>query len=125
MTLRFKKFAGLSLLAGFTLAGPSLAFADAICHQNKNNVKMINVGGNAAAAHIAHGDSVPNQLFLDADGDGFGSSDVTTAILACGDVDGYVSNSDDLDDNNATLGDYEEVGAESADVEGEEDVEEY
>ena len=109
------------------LAGTKVA----VCHASGNgSVRMLNISENAVDAHIAHGDWAPTDWFADADGDGFGDANVTAE--SCTQPDGFVAVSGDVDDTDASLTDlaslekeYEEVGAESAEIEGEEDVEEY
>ena len=59
-----------------------------VCHEEGNGTShTITINANASAAHLAHGDIVP-----DADGDGF------TKVNPCG-----IGTQDDCDDNNAAI----------------------
>ena len=106
---------------------PSVSLAESVCHISKN-VKQLDVGGKAVIAHLGHGDHLPNIYFADFDEDSYGDIDnsIESCILDAEDVDGYVDNSDDLDDTDASVldRDYDDVGTDSGDIEGEPDVEE-
>ena len=98
-------FPTLAALAFATLTTPT---ADAgekvgICHVKGNgDLVGLTISANALAAHEAHGDGPTYTYYEDADGDGFGNADSTAD--GCTQPDGYVTNSDDTDDTDATIG---------------------
>ena len=74
-----------------------------ICHVKGNgDLIALTISASALSAHEAHGDGPTYTFYADADGDGFG--DAASSASGCTQPDGYVTNSDDLDDTDATVG---------------------
>ena len=82
------------------LAGEKVA----VCHAGTaDTVKMLNISANAEAAHLDHGDWTPDTWYADEDGDGYG--DAAVSADSCDQPEGFVANSSDLDDTNASITD--------------------
>ena len=112
---RNHKLIGMSLVAALALAA-SPAWAGKggngksngpapkvdVCHRTngQNPFQVINVSSNALAAHLAHGDHLVGQFWVDADGDGFGAAG--SAVSTC-QLSGYVANDSDCNDTNAAI----------------------
>ena len=101
--------AALALTSTTALAGEKVA----VCHAGTvDSVKMLNISINAEAAHLDHGDWTPDTWYADEDGDGYG--DAAVSADSCDQPEGFVANSSDLDDTNASItdgsyGDYCEI----------------
>ena len=73
-----------------------------ICHATEHGAyQLITIADPAYDTHIAHGDKAVEQFFIDADGDGFGSSSMTVAD--CHDSEGFVADNTDCDDSNPAV----------------------
>ncbi|GHB03413.1 hypothetical protein GCM10009069_27630 [Algimonas arctica] len=120
-------------VAVLAFAEPAFAAKKAkveLCHYNGHgSFRVLTLPSKAANSHIrSHGDFLPTTFYEDADGDGYGNADVY--FTSCEETEaGFVVNGDDLDDTNPYFSlerDYEEVGVDSIEGEGEDDeFEEY
>jgi len=85
--------------AGTVFAGQSQVD---ICHINgQGEYQLITIADPAFATHIAHGDKAVEHFFIDADGDGFGSS--ALRVEACTAPEGFVADHTDCDDTNPAV----------------------
>lgn len=85
-----------SLMASSAFAGQSKV---AVCHYSPDadTWNVINVGGQAAQAHLTnHGDVVPGSYYPDLDGDGYGDAAGATSVCP---ATGYVTQAGDCDDD--------------------------
>ena len=74
-----------------------------VCHvASSNSPMLIDISSNAIAAHIRHGDFEPFTLYADLDGDSYG--DANNSIISCVEIEGYVTDSSDLDDTSPGIG---------------------
>ena len=73
-----------------------------ICHRTNGQKPfiVISTSSNALPAHLAHGDHLVGQFWVDADGDGFGAAG--SAVSTC-QLSGYVANDSDCNDTNAAI----------------------
>lgn len=71
-----------------------------VCHKGDAGFQVINISGNAAQAHLNHGDAYPATWYVDADGDGFGDS--AAATDRCPQA-GLVDNGNDCNDGDAAV----------------------
>jgi hypothetical protein len=73
-----------------------------ICHVNgQGEYQLITIADPAFATHIAHGDKAVEHFYIDADGDGFGSS--ALRVEACTASEGFVADHTDCDDTNPAV----------------------
>ncbi|WP_256868037.1 putative metal-binding motif-containing protein [Candidatus Entotheonella palauensis] len=73
-----------------------------ICHvDGQGEYNLITNADPAYDSHLAHGDKDVETYFIDADGDGFGSTSMT--VEDCSAPAGFVDNSEDCDDTDAAV----------------------
>jgi Putative metal-binding motif len=94
------------LTMGVLAPSPPAHAADKVkvCHRppgNPSNIQIITVDVSAVAAHIAHGDTLVETFYHDADGDGYGTP--LSTIQACSAPPGFVANNTDCDDSDAAV----------------------
>jgi len=106
--LAAKRLIWLAMASMFVLgiAGAERAQAGkkvAICHVSRNRpVLLLNIDRGLLKFHLHHGDFLAADFFADDDGDGLG--DAASAVKACKMPAGFVTNNDDCDDSDATVG---------------------
>jgi hypothetical protein len=101
----------LACLASFYITASMAAQAQTkkmdICHMARDGQTIVlNLPLTGVNAHLGHGDILPDTLFEDFDGDGFGNPEVS--MQNCDDaVSGFVDTNTDLNDTvyNDTVGD--------------------
>ena len=93
----------LAALLSCTTAVASPGNAVDVCHSsgNSGNTQMLSVNANALSAHIAHGDWLPMDFFVDADGDGYG--DASATVFACVQPTGTTTDGSDCDDDDGLV----------------------
>ncbi|EIF51025.1 hypothetical protein [Sulfurovum sp. AR] len=101
------------VLASMTLFTSTSTFAKeekgVICHYTGNgDVKSLSVAVSSHQDHIdQHDDYFPQTYFADKDGDGYGNS--LDSMSSCTDVERYVLDNTDLDDNDTSITDVEPI----------------
>ncbi len=99
------RFAATAVAAFCLSATPAFAGGGKsdVCHPagKSGNVLTLNVSNNAVSAHLGHGDWLPMEFWVDADGDGYGDPD--DAVEACVQPADAVDNADDCDDGDDTV----------------------
>lgn len=95
----------LIVLLAFGAFAPSLHAADprvVVCHETGNGrIEELRVAHSALTSHLRHGDSLPREFHLDADGDGAGDPDLS--MWACEAPLHHVADASDCDDGDAAL----------------------
>lgn len=97
-------FIACALLFGLASAGAVFAKKSKvdICHVNRRGeYHLRSIRENKYATHLAHGDKAVETFYVDADGDGFGSSSLT--VEDCNVPEGFVADDTDCDDTNAAV----------------------
>jgi hypothetical protein len=93
-----------TLVLGFMSAGTVFAGQSkvTICHiTGQGTYEIITIADPAYPSHIAHGDKAVETFYIDADGDGYGSSLMT--IADCTAPPGFVADNTDCDDTRAAV----------------------
>lgn len=98
--------AALAGVVGIVFGAPGTTVAGQervdVCHiDGTGTYSIITIADPAYDSHIAHGDIAVQTFFVDADGDGFGSTSLT--VEACTTPEGFVENSDDCLDSDPAV----------------------
>lgn len=100
MINRFLGFVSVIVVnLGFSAALNASPAKVGVCHKNPNGFRLISVSENAVQTHLDKGGQLPSTYYIDADGDGYGSTEITTPCPAVG----FVSNNTDSNDSDASV----------------------